>query len=128
MRNKICNISDFFEVINELYSLCMYNRHDQYWQIDNQMISVAQNCIKKLDLEIIKVVKYSSRCNFVRPKTSEKFLFGKWQNSTMSIKNVKWCLYTRKLWYEHYTPSYLLQNNLCDFTTREHKFKKWFIH
>ena len=29
----------------------------------------------------------------------------------------------RKLSYEHLTPAFLQQNNLCEFRTREHKFK-----
>ena len=38
------------------------------------------------------------------------------------IKN----LYTRKFFYEHFTPAFWLQNNLCEFITQEHKFKRWF--
>ena len=32
-------------------------------------------------------------------------------------------LYSRNLYYEHFTPFILLHNNLCNFTTQEHKFK-----
>ena len=32
----------------------------------------------------------------------------------------------RKLYYEHFTPAFWVQNNLFEFTNREHKFKRWF--
>ena len=34
--------------------------------------------------------------------------------------------FTKKLYYKHFTPAFWLQNNLCVFTTVEHKFKRWF--
>ena len=36
-------------------------------------------------------------------------------------------MYARKLYYEHFTPAFLLHNNLCEFPALiEHKFKRWF--
>ena len=35
-------------------------------------------------------------------------------------------MYTKKFQYKHFTQFFLLQNNLCEFTIQEHKFKKWF--
>ena len=34
-------------------------------------------------------------------------------------------MYTRKLWYEHFTPAFWI-HNLCEFTAREHIFKRRF--
>ena len=40
--------------------------------------------------------------------------------------DIKILLCTRNLWNEHFTQFSLLQNNFGEFTTQEHKFKRWF--
>ena len=40
--------------------------------------------------------------------------------------SLEYILYTRKFLYEHLTPASWLRNNLCEFTTREHKFNERF--
>ena len=42
------------------------------------------------------------------------------------IISLKIYLYTRKLYCEHFTPAFWLQNNLCKNTTQEHKYNRWF--
>ena len=36
-------------------------------------------------------------------------------------------MYTRKLYYKHFTPACWLKNNLCEFTAREHNSKGDFV-
>ena len=39
---------------------------------------------------------------------------------------VAFFLYNRKLWFKHFTQAFWLQNDLCEFTALEQKFKMWF--
>ena len=32
--------------------------------------------------------------------------------------------YPSRKQHDHFTPAFLLQNNFCEFTTREHRFKR----
>ena len=41
---------------------------------------------------------------------------------TYTLKNI---FVYQKAWIQYFTPVFLLQNNLCEFTAWEHKFKRW---
>ena len=51
-------------------------------------------------------------------------LLNTWMINTLQFfvfaKLMQKYLYTRKLKYEHFTPAFLLQNNLCEFIAQEH--------
>ena len=42
-------------------------------------------------------------------------------------EELKILLYTKKLWYEHFTSAFWLQNNLCEFTTENTHSKGDFV-